>query len=163
MLSGIVECATMAQQHVPCPEVQWSELSPGHNDPSAVVLGKGAFAKVYRATYATMDVAVKVLKEEVEIKAEDFEREVRAAASVVHPNTVRLCGAITRGSPKALVLELCRGARCGTCWTTRGPALGASPRGCRCLTRWRCCCSWPRRWRTSTPSRSATATSSRPT
>ena len=38
----------MAQPHLPCPEVQWSELSPGHNDANAVVLGAGAFARVYR-------------------------------------------------------------------------------------------------------------------
>ena len=64
---------------------------------------------MYRATYATMDVAVKVLREEAAIAPEMFEREVRAAASVVHPNAVRLLGAVTQGTPKALVLELCPG------------------------------------------------------
>ena len=109
--------------------MQWSELTPGHADPSAVVPGRGAFAKVYRATYATMDVAVKVLREENEIKAEDFEREVRAAASVVHPNAVRLHGAVTRGSPKALVLELCPGGTLRDELDDTRPSIGREPAG----------------------------------
>ena len=87
------------------PELTWSGIVPRPNDEGAEVLGVGAFAWVYRAWHCRTDDAVKVLN--VSVTAERFATELRAMASVFHPNAVRLLGTVVREEPRAVVMELC--------------------------------------------------------
>lgn len=70
------------------------------------VVGKGAFGVVSKATWRGMNVAVKMIESEDEIKA--FRVEVRQLSRVEHPNIVKLYGACTT-HPVCLVMEFAEG------------------------------------------------------
>nr|ABF82443.1 TGF beta-activated kinase [Paracentrotus lividus] len=70
------------------------------------VVGKGAFGVVSKATWRSMNVAVKMIESEEEIKA--FRVEVRQLSRVDHPNIVKLYGACTT-QPVCLVMEFAEG------------------------------------------------------
>ncbi|XP_063954739.1 mitogen-activated protein kinase kinase kinase 7-like isoform X2 [Lytechinus pictus] len=70
------------------------------------VVGKGAFGVVSKAKWRSMNVAVKMIESEEEIKA--FRVEVRQLSRVDHPNIVKLYGACTT-RPVCLVMEYAEG------------------------------------------------------
>ncbi|XP_072178555.1 mitogen-activated protein kinase kinase kinase 7-like [Diadema setosum] len=70
------------------------------------VVGKGAFGVVSKAKWRGMNVAVKMIESEEEIKA--FRVEVRQLSRVDHPNIVKLYGASTT-QPVCLVMEYAEG------------------------------------------------------
>nr|XP_054753594.1 mitogen-activated protein kinase kinase kinase 7-like [Lytechinus pictus] len=78
-----------------------SDLSPAPQ-----VVGKGAFGVVSKAKWRSMNVAVKMIESEEEIKA--FRDEVRQLSRVDHPNIVKLYGACTT-RPVCLVMEYAEG------------------------------------------------------
>ncbi|XP_030850466.1 mitogen-activated protein kinase kinase kinase 7 isoform X3 [Strongylocentrotus purpuratus] len=70
------------------------------------VVGKGAFGVVSKASWRGMNVAVKMIESEEEIKA--FRVEVMQLSRVDHPNIVKLYGACTT-QPVCLVMEFAEG------------------------------------------------------
>ena len=67
-------------------------------------LGEGAFGAVYKGNFYGATVAVKVLKDPSREKCTEFEREMKIAASLHHPNVVQVYGAIMEGNV-AIVME----------------------------------------------------------
>lgn len=89
-------------------------------------VGRGAMGRVYKAKHRTMNraVAVKVLNADVTRTAtarEGFQREVRAAAKLNHPNIVTAYDANALGDRFYLVLEFVDGPNLDTLARARGP------------------------------------------
>ena len=89
-------------------------------------IGRGAMGKVFRATHRTMNrsVAIKVLRTEVTRQAgagDAIEREVRAAAQLVHPNIVTAYDANELGKRFYLVSEFVAGSSLEALVRERGP------------------------------------------
>jgi eukaryotic-like serine/threonine-protein kinase len=88
-------------------------------------LGKGGMGEVYRAKDHKLgrDVAIKVLRQEVEIDAERvarFQREAKVLASLNHPNIAAIYGLEQSDGKNFLVLELVEGETVAD-WLKRGP------------------------------------------
>ena len=89
-------------------------------------LGRGGMGRVFKAEHQTMDriVALKVLAPEL-MKTERarklFEREVRAAARLVHPNIVTAYDANQSGDRHYLVMEFVDGPNLQELVRERGP------------------------------------------
>ena len=89
-------------------------------------VGRGAVGRVYRANHRTMNrsVAIKVLNPELTRTAdarEAFEREVRAAARLNHPNVVTAYDLNEVGGRPYLVLEFVDGPTLDALVRERGP------------------------------------------
>merc|ERR1712063_216533 len=70
-------------------------------------LGEGTSAMVYRGSYRSQDVAIKVLKEKAEAKViEEFQKEFDIMSSLRSPHVVFFYGATTQPS-LCMVLEFC--------------------------------------------------------
>jgi len=70
-------------------------------------LGEGTSAQVFRGTYRSQDVAIKVLKEKAEAKVlEEFQKEFEIMSSLRSPYVVFFYGATTQPS-LCMVLEFC--------------------------------------------------------
>jgi serine/threonine protein kinase len=72
-------------------------------------IGEGGYALVHKGTYKGAEVAVKVLQS-MEVSVEDitaFSREIAVAASLHHPNIVRVYGMCVSPPDLSIVSELC--------------------------------------------------------
>lgn len=71
-------------------------------------LGEGTSAVVFRGTYRSQDVAIKVLKEKAEAKVlEEFHKEFEIMSSLRSPHVVFFYGATTNSKDMCMVLEFC--------------------------------------------------------
>lgn len=91
------------------------------------LVGKGGFGLVHSAEWRGARVAVKSLMPDAaevgEAPAKAFEREMRALASLQHPNIVQVLGVVRRADGSvALVEELAEG---GALWAQLGGGAGA--------------------------------------
>ena len=88
-----------------------------------VLLGQGAFAKVFRGRYKGNPVAIKIFLKQPEINAQSirtFAEEARVALKLSHPNIVRFYGLCVRPPSVLLVFELCEEGNLFTVLRTRG-------------------------------------------
>ncbi|MEZ6087725.1 MAG: serine/threonine-protein kinase [Pirellulaceae bacterium] len=115
--------STRQSQHVPAP----TEIPDRIGDYDIVEpLGQGGMGTVYRAVHRRMHrtVALKILRGELAIKESmkrRFEREVRAAGLLVHPNIVTAYDAGEEDGLLYLVTEFVDGQDLSECVRTRGP------------------------------------------
>lgn len=100
-------------------------------------IGQGGMGSVYKARHRLMDrlVAIKVIKPELIRNAkaiQRFQREVKAAARLVHPNIVTAFDAEQAGELHLLVMEHVDGIDLGELVKQRGPL--SVPVACECIS-----------------------------
>lgn len=100
-------------------------------------IGQGGMGSVYKARHRLMDrsVAIKVIKPELIRNAKTvqrFQREVKAAARLAHPNIVTAFDAEQVGELHLLVMEYVDGINLGELVKQRGPL--SVPVACECIS-----------------------------
>ncbi|CAK9198672.1 unnamed protein product [Sphagnum jensenii] len=97
----------------PLPQsVDW-EIIPSEIDlEHGVLIGKGSFGEIKKATWRGTPVAVKTIRQSLSrdrAVVKDFQHEVEFMVKVRHPNIVQFLGAVTRRPPLMLITEYLAG------------------------------------------------------
>ncbi|PIA34214.1 hypothetical protein AQUCO_03800064v1 [Aquilegia coerulea] len=105
-LQESVEVGTSSSFAVDYLEIAWTDLQ-FDNIP---LVGEGAFGDVRKATWHESEVAVKVMKKEIQdSEIKKFQTEVSIMKSARHPNIVQFMGVVSRFPHPAIVTEFVSG------------------------------------------------------